>query len=565
MNKSFKIALISLVVVPVVTFSLMVYFSGNVVVGHQKKKATQIPEEYRSNLKEEFEVMWKSLPVPTATNDLGEPDIPIDSQGRIKPHIIKSESEVRYLINNLEKNEIYPKILKSFYFYRNVPGQWDKKKAIGLINARMKTMPAGESKLWFQLAGVDAYARRYTKDVPDPGPSYVLIFKHAKKLSELDVELFYRLIKEMTYEPSPFANVRKPREPRYLNQIILELLPAYLSVKVLSDKEPGLTNVAPYMMKPFLKKFDERKDRSFNEIYRSMLISQPIDILEKRLPQLLVHPEFVSQSDNIKRRLYSHMALRYCIDEYARDKQLMWLEKYVNAGGGYSRLLSFYCSYISFAFSKDRTQKKLEKEFAYLHNDGAAGKANLVYHDKKNLQFTREIANYIEKKYVVGDRQQNVKLDNELRIKYPNMYGPIQYLKLVDLQKNEQGRKKMVTDYKKACDKAFKKALRDSSRSFDALEMFKFMKRMQMENQGYKYLDEMIDHLQDPSELRLRLAYIVVSKYKKNYQQKALSVLDKIDLSKYDTSNGGTLAFRVKMISNLKLGLKKQKIQSSKK
>jgi hypothetical protein len=559
MNRSFKIALVSLFVVPALTLSLLLYFADDINTTPQKRKAKQVPEKHVEDMETKFEVMWKSLPAPSEADDMGNLNIPVDYKGRIKPHIIKSESKVRYLIGNLEKNPIYPKIIKSFYFYRNVPGQWDKKKAIGLVNARMKTMQAGESKLWFQLAGVDAYARRYTRDVPNPGPSYANIFKYAKKLSELDLELFYRLIKEMIYQPSIFRRVREPREPRYLKQIIIELLPTYLAIEKLSDKEPTLPVIIPVMMRPFLVKFDKRKGKSFNEIYRSMLISQPIEILEKRLPQAIDHPEFAAQPDNIKRRLYAHMALRYCIDEYARDKQLMWLKKSVKVGGRCSRLLFFYFSYITHQYSKDRKQKKLEREFAYLKNTG------LVHSGKKKPEFTREMAEYIEKNYVAGDRQKYVKLDNKLRVKYPNMYGPIQYLELVHLRSSKKARKDLIVNYHKACNKVYKKVLKDFSRPFDALEIFKFLNRVRQEKQAYKYLDDMISHINDPSEMRLRLAYIVAKKYAKNDRAKALSVINRVDLAKYDISSGGKLAFRVKMLSNYKARLEKQNKQHIKK
>ncbi len=503
---------------------------------------------------------WIALPAPAPTENSNlKPEFPLDSKGRIKAHIIKSESEVRYLINNLEKNEIYPKILKSFYFYRNVPGQWDKKKAIGLIDARMKTMPAGESKLWFQLAGVDAYARRYTQNVPDPGPSYAMIFSHAKKLSELDVELFYRLIKEMSYNGPSFKRGRQPRSVGNLSGIVMKLLPVYMSMPKLSDEEPVLPALSWNDIVPYLKNFDNKKDRSFNEIYRSMFISQPGDLLKKRISTAIRHPEFAKQPDSIKRRLYLHMANSYDINGKSSEKRLMWLKKAAEAGAGYSLLLNFYFSSAKQFKTSNKRLKYLEKKFAYLKNEKKGDEAKKGAPVKGKQPVTREIAEFIEKNYVPDPDNALVYclFQEKLNKKYPNVHDAFLYMDLVQLRKYEKSRKKFIAKYNRACNEILKKALSDSGNPDDAMNIYKFLIQANQKDLAYKYLDNVFEKINDPSETKLRIAYILAKEYAKHDIGNAVTILSKVDLSKYDTGNGGRLAFYVKMVTNYKARLKK--------
>ena len=549
MNKTLKVTLLSLFVIPVIVLALLLYFTNDISPLPTKKtqdKAKKLVKQENAEAKPEIE--WIALPAPSETKDKYKPQIPVDAKGRIKPHIIKSESEVRYLVNNLEKSPIYPKIIKSFYFYRNVPGQWDKKKAIGLIDARMKTLKPGESKLWFQLAGIDAYARRYVKGVPNASMSYAYIFRYSDKLAELDPKLFYRLISEMTLTVSEIKRARHPLPVNNQEAIILELLPVYLNIHKLSCGEPMLPRTLHWeKLKPLLSKMDKDNSNNFNYLYRSIFLPLPFKELDRRVPQTINHPDFTSQPAKIKQQFYLYLNRCYVFAGF--DKQLKWLTKAVEAGSGYSKLLRFYYSYLSQVLYSTRRLVYLEKKFS----NTSKPKKMPPYISKKEI---KEIKNL----YIINGKDNYNKLREKLLTENSRLSAKVQYLELLYLRDSKKERKEFLISYKPPYKELLAKALKDYSRPDDAINMFYFIRdKLKKEDKAYKYLEAFLNNIADPSKIKLRIVYILAKKFAKEDKTKALAVIHKVNLLKYDTNSGGALAFRVRLLSGLKNRLQKPK------
>ena len=569
MKKTFKIVL--LLLVPVVILAILILYLTNNKSDSLPSTADKIPQEEtekpvkQKKAETKTKINWIALPAPPETKDKSKPNIPVDSKGRIKPHIIKSENEVRYLVNNLEKSPIYPKIIKSFYFLRNIKGQWDKKKAIGLIDARMKTFQAGESKLWFQLAGIDAYARRCVREVPNSSMSYAYIFKYSDKLANIDLELFYRLITEMTKITSR-RNVRQQSLVNNMQGILLELLPTYLLIKKLSSGEPTM----PYAvngkaLEQLLKKMDKSNGNNFNYLYRCALLPLPIKELDSRVSKVINHPEFASQPAKIKCQLYKYLEHRN--ENFGFKEHFKWASKAMENGAGYSKILNIYYDYLTQATLTDEL-KYLERQFSDISQKpnkkikklpkGASDLSSGLIISRRSVK-EQKILKEVEKLYAANGPKKYQELQVNLQKKYHGSSLALQYLRLLYLRDTVKSkRKNLIRLHEKSFNKLLAKALTDYTCPDDAVNMFYFIRdKLKKEGKAYKYLEAYSNNIADPSQVKLRIVYMLAKRFAKKDKAKALAIINKVNLSKYDISSGGALAFRVRMLSGFKKRLQK--------
>jgi len=482
--------------------------------------------------------------------------LPLDERGRIKPHIITDETEARYLVDNLDKSPIYPNILKSFYFYRDVPKQWDKKQAIELLNKEMLKLKPGESRRWFLLAGVEAYARRYVQNVPNAGPSYANIFKYSEQLAKIDPDLFRQLLREMTYNETSRDRTRHPHFVSDLGTTMLELLPAYLTMPKLYNPEPELPTVPWRDLQPILDKLDKQQRNNFSYLYRSALLEIPLREADVRASMVTYHPEFINQPTDIKRQFYLNMSMKYAVSD--EIKQVKWLAIAVEStGAGYSHLLNYYYSRLSKTASLSQRHLQLEKQFATAiasNSDNAANSKTVAkFLDPK-------IKSEIESLYAASDSSQYDGLRSKLKKDFPTMPIALEYLELLNLKAMASQRQCLINQYQPIFDNLLEKALKDYSRPQDVMEIFEFVnEKMKLEDKAYAFLDDFTASKPAASEMNLRAVYVLAKYYAKQDKTRALSVIDRINYSQYDIDNGGAIAFRVRLLksyeSRLRQGL----------
>ncbi len=301
----------------------------------------------------------------------------------------------------------------------------------------------------------------------------------------------------------------------------------------------------------------------------------PRDEYNWRVAKVINHPKFASQPARIKCQLYKYLEKRHKYSSF--DEHFKWACKAMENGAGYSKILNIYYDYL--------IQAKLTKELRFLENKFSYisklrkkspavsnRKVKKTYDPKvkhlspratKKQKLPKEypVIKEVEKLYAANGPKKYQELQAKLREKYFNSSLVMEYLRLLYLRDTiRQSKKKVMQLHRKSFRELYAKALTDYTCPDDAVNMFKFIHdKLRKEDKAYSYLETCVNNIADPSKTKLRIVYMLAKKIAKKDKAKASAIINKVNLATDDTSSGGALAFRVRMLSGFKRRLQKTK------
>ena len=412
-----------------------------------------------------------------------------------------NSSEAMWFVKHIDENFYYPILLRELFFKLNTLDA-KKQNILYHIDREIVASPVG-SKRWGILYVLDAYGRRYCSNVQGAASSYANMLKHKDEFQKYPY-LCFRIMADIDFVSNRDAGIeagmnpllslyafkqRKRLKLRKRAALMRLWLPVYLTAPDLSlEEQSGQINIYPlsgWETFKLYKELDQKYIKSFNYLYRTVMVSDDASLKAARAKIALKHPDFSRQPEKIRRGIYLALAGAGKI-----ESRLKWCQVAMNkAGAGYSALLKLY-------WSRYRT--------ASLHTKNVAkAETRLQNHPLDNT--TRK---KIDKLFSIHHSPYLVK--KELGEKVASQPAVREYINLLISKLVQAKTNTKLIKYKKLFNETLKQALSNYSYPSDTIRMYSFiLKELQNREQATEYLEEFVNRADDPSINKIAAVYIL--------------------------------------------------------
>lgn len=457
-----------------------------------------------------------------------------------------SASEALWLVKHIDENFYYPILMRELFFRLNILDA-EKQNILYHIDREIITTPVG-SKRWGTLRMLDAYGRRYCSNVQSAANSYAEILKYKREFQKYPY-LCFQIMADIDFASNSDAGIDASMNPLLAlyalqhgkmlklqkREALMRLwLPIYLTTPDLSPEEnPGQIHIYPisgWEMFKLYKELDPQYIKSFNYLYRTVMVGDDTSLKTVRADLALKHQDFSHQSERIRRNIYLALASAGNIESRQKWYQIA-MDK---AGAGYSPLLKLY-------WRQYKTTCLYSEQIAKVEKNLQKHPLDITTRKKIDKLFSIYHSPYLVKKELGKDVADQPVVE--------------EYINLLVL-KIGQGKANTGLKYKELFDKTLKKALSDYSYPSDIIKMYLFIAtELQNCEQATQYLKGFINLTKDPDIDRIAAIYAL---YRTEISEEdKISLLKKIDLKKYDLG-------KLNITSLQAAFLKKQQEQHSK-